>query len=143
MLLHGQEDYIGLADVTKYEGVAPPPSSAQTLAERVDEVRGVVVASYEDFAKLVERRPTTYLFALGTAVTAVAIVMKFIQTSDEVSVLRSGEFVAMLILGFLLLILGAALLLLQYRNFAEVQERVVRAAIVEGTAEPEPGDGAS
>jgi hypothetical protein len=123
-------------------GAAEPEPPPQELAKRVEELRGIVVSSYGELAQLVEKRQSTYLFILGTSVIAIGIVMKFIEGAEEQTYLSPGEFISMLALGLLLQILGAVLLLLQFNNISHTQERIVAAAVIEGTLDqPHPPNG--
>jgi len=113
--------------------------------------QALITGSTTEFSNLVERGPSNFLLAFGSTIMAVALFMQVDLEGYHLADLATSEFIATMITGLLMIVLGSALRLAQYRSW-EKFERVkleqgakllqpaaeAGKALVEGVATSEP-----
>ena len=78
---------------------------------------------HSTLVRLVERGPSNFLLAFGATITVVALFMKVHYGNRHLADLKSSEFIATMVVGLLLLIVGAVLRLEQYRRFNDFETK--------------------
>jgi ABC-type transporter Mla maintaining outer membrane lipid asymmetry permease subunit MlaE len=99
-------------------------SSGDTGLERLSPFSAfqrLITGATNDFSKLVERGPSNFLLAFGATLTVVALFMKVHYGKHHLADLKSSEFISIMVVGLLLLIVGAVLRLEQYRKFNDFE----------------------
>lgn len=96
--------------------------------------RTLVTDTVGEFAKIVEKGPSVFLFAFGATLMVIALFMEVDFNGYRLADLSTGEFIAVMVVGLFLLLLGSGFRIFQYLSLG----RIERTAMEQGAKLLEP-----
>jgi hypothetical protein len=119
------------ADPPTTQGAARVAETAADVAGAavLGAVRSTIVATISDVSELADKGASNFLLGLGTALLVIGVAMQIEIESHGFADLQSSEFIVLVVLGSLIVALGAALRLYAYRTERAVTDNVTRAAV--------------